>query len=62
METGDTLIIPIPGVNLDSHLWIVISNPIADPERIVLVNFTKYRADKDQACVLNVGDHEFIRQ
>src|SRR5437016_6661893 len=61
MDTGDTLYIPEPGTSLDSHLWVVLSDPIADPIRIVLVNFTKHRQDKDQACVLQVGDHPFIR-
>jgi hypothetical protein len=62
MDTGDTILIPEPGTSLDSHLWIVLSDPIADSERIVLVNFTKHRPDKDQACVLQQGDHPFIRQ
>jgi len=62
MDIGDTLLIPEPGTSLDSHLWVVISDPIADPFRIVLVNFTKHRPDKDQACILEVGDHPFIRQ
>jgi|SRR6266404_5149992 len=61
MNTGDTLCIPEPGTSLDSHLWAVISDPIADPFQIVLVNFTKHRQDKDQACVLQDGDHPFIK-
>jgi hypothetical protein len=62
MNAGDTLIIDEPGTSLDSHLWIVISDPAEDPEEIVLVSFTKHRPDKDQACILEVGDHPFISQ
>jgi len=62
MNAGDTLIIDEPGTSLDSHLWIVISDPEDYPEEIVLVNFTKYRPDKDQACILERGDHPFISQ
>jgi hypothetical protein len=62
MNPGDTLIIDEPGTSLDSHLWIVISDPAENPEEVLLVNFTKYRADKDQACIVERGDHPFISQ
>ncbi len=62
MNAGDTLIIDEPGTSLDSHLWIVISDPAENPDEVVLVNFTKYRADKDQACIVELGDHPFISQ
>lgn len=57
---GDTLIIPAPGTSLDSHLWIVLSDPTLD-HFVLLVNLTSYRPDKDDACILDVGDHPFIR-
>lgn len=60
MNAGDTFIIDEPGTSLDSHLWIAISDPAANPEEVVLVNFTKYRADKDQACIVECGDHPFV--
>jgi hypothetical protein len=60
MNAGDTLLIDAPGTTLDSHLWIVISDPALDPQRVVLVNMTSHRADKDQACVLEMGDHPYV--
>jgi hypothetical protein len=60
MNAGDTLIIDEPGTSLDSHLWIVISNPAENSEEVLLVNFTKYRADKDHACIVEPGDHPFV--
>jgi hypothetical protein len=60
MRAGDTLIIERPGTSLDSHLWIVISDPSVDADKVVIVNMTSWRADKDQACILNVGDHSFV--
>jgi hypothetical protein len=57
---GDTLIIPAPGTSFDSHLWIVLSDPTRD-HFVLLVNLTSYRADKDDACILDVGDHPFIQ-
>jgi len=56
---GDTLIIPVPSASLDSHLWMVISDP-SQSDRCLLVNLTSWRADKDQACVVNPGEHPFI--
>jgi hypothetical protein len=57
MNLGAVLRIPQPGASLDSHIWMVVYDPSKDPERVVIVNMTTWRADKDQACVLQVGDH-----
>jgi len=47
VKAGDTFIIEQPGTSLDSHLWMVISDPNVDPHEVVLLNFTTWRADKD---------------
>ena len=60
MNAGDTFLIPLPGTSLDSHLWMVISDPMRDPEHVVLVNLTSWRADKDQACIVLPGDHPYL--
>lgn len=52
MNAGDTFLIAQPGTSLDSHLWIVLSDPTLDKNNIVLVNLTTWRPDKDQACLL----------
>jgi len=61
MKAGDTFLIPLPGTSLDSHLWIVLSDPEQDPRRILIVNLTTVRDGSDPACVLHVGDHHFVR-
>jgi hypothetical protein len=38
---------------------MVISDPTIG-EYCVIVNFTAWRADKDQACVVEVGEHPYI--
>jgi hypothetical protein len=38
----------------------VLSDPTRD-HFVLLVNLTSHRADKDDACILDVGDHPFIR-
>lgn len=47
-------------VRLERHLWIVLSDPEQDPHRVLLVNVTSWRADKEQVCLLNPGDHECV--
>jgi hypothetical protein len=58
MDAGTTLHVPQPGASYDSHLWMIISDPKNDP--VLIVNFTSWEDWKDQACVLNVGDHPYI--
>jgi hypothetical protein len=57
---GDTFRVTDPGSTLDRHLWIVLSNPEADPEAILIVNMTSWGTQKDPACVLGAGDHPFL--
>lgn len=44
----------------DEHLWMVISDPGVDSSKALLVNCTTWRADKEQTCLLNPGDHPAI--
>lgn len=41
------------------HLWFVISSGQLDP--VVVVSVTTWRVDKDQNCVLEAGDHPFLK-
>ena len=61
MNAGDTFRIPQPGTSLDSHLWIVISDPALDPDQVLIVNFTTRRKDSDVACILQAGEHPFVQ-
>ncbi len=57
MKAGD--VFRLDGV-ADIHCWTIISDPVIDPDRVLLVNFTSYDAFADQACILDVGDHPFF--
>ena len=61
IKAGDSFRVPEPGTSLDSHLWVVISDPAADSERVLIVNFTTRRKDSDPACILQAGEHPFVR-
>ena len=60
MEIGDALL--LEDKSIDEHLWIVISLPQDDPDHVVIVNLTSHDSqEKDGSCVLNIGDHPWIR-
>ena len=60
MNAGDIFRIPAPGTSLDSHLWVVISDPAMSADRVLIVNFTTRRKDSDSACILQAGEHPFV--
>ena len=46
--------------DIDSHLQVIISDPAASPDSIVTANFTSWRADKDQSCIVEPGEHHYV--
>jgi len=61
VSLGDTFQLADRG--LKAHLFIVISDPAQDPDHIVTANFTSWGPDKDtkdESCVLDPGEHQFI--
>jgi len=56
MEAGDTF-----RRSYGSHLWVVVSDPGRDPNRLLIVNLTTVRSSCDPACILNAGDHPFVK-
>src|SRR4051794_35863754 len=60
MKPGDTFIEKIARSTGDPHLWVMASDPLPDPDRVLLVNLTKAINHHDHSCVLKVGDHPFI--
>jgi hypothetical protein len=55
MKARDASYITDRGV--DTHLWVVVSEPTKDPERVILVSVTTYEEYKEDVCLLDVGDH-----
>ena len=56
MDEGDTF-----RRSIGDHLWVVVSDPQLDQNRVLIVNLTTVRRDHDPACVLNAGDHSFVK-
>lgn len=59
MKIGDTFYLRGPE-NPRPHLWIVLSDPGIDPDRVLIVNLTSDSATTDRTCILNDGDHPCI--
>jgi hypothetical protein len=57
MQGGEAFLLP----DFDDHLWAVISDPVLDPHCVVVVLFVSWTDKYDQACVLNGGEHPFIK-
>ena len=56
MNAGDTFI-----DGKYHHLWIILSDPVLDPDRVVIVNLTTHTIDEESACILKKGDHPFVK-
>ena len=59
MEAGDTFYLPDKAA--DGHLWIVISDPAKNPDRVLLVSMTSYDVDKEDVCLIDAGEHPKVK-
>lgn len=57
VNAGDTFL----PLNLYNHLYVVCSDPAIDAERVLLLSFTTWKPKEEDCCILQVGDHPFIR-
>jgi len=55
VNAGDTF---IPAKPYD-HLYAIISDPSLDPT-VVIVNFTTWTPQEEQACIAMPGEHPFL--
>jgi len=59
VKAGDTFLVALVA---DEHFWMIISDPEIDPERVLMVNFSTWKPYHDQACVVEAGEHPFVRR
>ena len=63
MREGDAFKILATGDDYDGrHLWVVVSDPKKNPDRVVIVNLNSIKSEfiHDPACMLDKGDHPFV--
>jgi hypothetical protein len=57
MREGDAFFfVDVP----DRHLWIIISNPEIDADRVLFLSLTSLDVTKENVCVILPGEHPFI--
>jgi hypothetical protein len=62
MKSGDTFLMPAPGISTRTpHLWIVVTDPAPGENTVVIVSLTTLRKQAEQTVVLRKGEHPFIR-
>ncbi len=59
-EWGGTFLLTNYKRDIEPHLHVIISDPTKNPDAIVTANFTSWRADKDQSCVVGPGEHPWL--
>lgn len=63
MNAGNTFFAPLPPHNA-AHLWIILSDPTADSNEVVIVPFMTIDDKKhtqDLTVQLGAGDHKFLK-
>ncbi|HEX8199182.1 MAG TPA: hypothetical protein VF590_01750 [Isosphaeraceae bacterium] len=58
MQAGDSFF--LDGV-AERHLWVIISDPTVNPERVLFVSMTSFDVTKEDVCLLDAGDHSFVK-
>jgi hypothetical protein len=59
MKPGDTFRPADPTV--DIHLWVIVSDPARNASEVLIVSLTTFKPKKESVCLLDVGDHPFIK-
>jgi len=60
VNAGNTFILSKDQAAIDDHLWIIVSDTNKFANQVVIVSVTTYAPEKDQACILERGDHPRI--
>jgi hypothetical protein len=57
VQAGDTLLVAHPY----NHLYVLCSDPVLDPDQVLLVSFTTWKPKEEFCCIVAAGDHPFIK-
>ena len=55
MQAGFTFL-----TEVDRHLWVILSDPSKDDQKVVIVSLTTLGPYKDQACIIRRGSHPWV--
>ena len=60
MQAGDTFYLPHQAA--DGHLWVILSDPVLNADRVLFVSMTSYNIDKEAVCLIQAGEHPRVTQ
>lgn len=58
MNAGDAFF--LGGKTADRHLWVIISDPAINPNRVLFVSMTSYDVTKEDVWLIGAGEHPFV--
>jgi hypothetical protein len=59
LKAGDTVAMRLGHPTID-HLWILVTDPHQESQKVVMVNITTLRSHSDRTVILRKGDHPYI--
>jgi hypothetical protein len=60
IEVGATFMLAKEHEVIDNHLWVILSDPQAFPDHVVIVSVTTHTPEKDQACIIERNEHPWV--
>jgi fumarylacetoacetate (FAA) hydrolase family protein len=58
VQEGNTFLFPNAS---DDHLWMIISNPEKDSQKVVILRLLSFKDYYEQTFIAASGDHQFIK-
>jgi hypothetical protein len=59
VQAGDTFL--LGDKEVDDHLWVILSDPTKDPQRVLIVSLTTAAPHKESVCLIEAGEHPWVR-
>jgi hypothetical protein len=59
VQAGDAFLLGDKG--LEDHLWVILSDPTKDAQRVLLISLTTAAPHKESVCLIQAGEHPWVR-
>src|SRR5205823_2432203 len=59
VQAGDAFLLGYKG--LDDHLWVIVSDPTKDAQRVLLISLTTAAPHKESVCLIQAGEHPWVK-
>jgi hypothetical protein len=58
MQAGDAFL--LVNRQLDDHLWVIVSDPKKDADKVLIVSLTTAAPHKESVCLIQAGEHPWV--